>query len=108
MRVVVTDAGAVRFFRRSETACEYAAQVGGKVFRQWRSWGALAAKNPAKVMLAYRTANGLTQAQAAEEFGVARNTWARWERGEVIPNATALILLAERAERAGLFVDGGE
>jgi len=105
MRIVVTDAGAVRFFRRGKDACEYAAQVGGKVFRQWRSWGALAAKNPAKVMLAYRKASGITQAQAADEFGVRRNTWARWERSEVLPSEQALILLAERA---GLFGDDGE
>lgn len=26
---------------------------------------------------------GLTQAEAAEKLGVAENTWARWERGEL-------------------------
>jgi transcriptional regulator with XRE-family HTH domain len=31
----------------------------------------------------WRSIHDLTQAGAAERFGVARNTWARWERGEL-------------------------
>lgn len=37
---------------------------------------------------------GLTQAEAAALCGVAPNTWARWERSEIVPKAPALKLLS--------------
>jgi DNA-binding transcriptional regulator YiaG len=36
---------------------------------------------------------GLTQRQAAELVGVQANTWARWERGELVPRGAALRLI---------------
>ncbi len=36
-------------------------------------------------ILARRLRMGLTQAKAADLVGVASNTWARWERGEMTP-----------------------
>ena len=37
---------------------------------------------------------GLTQAEAARLVGVAPNTWARWERGEMAPDRRSLKLIA--------------
>jgi transcriptional regulator with XRE-family HTH domain len=33
-----------------------------------------------------RDGMGWTQTEAADKVGVTRNTWARWERGEVEPH----------------------
>ncbi|MBS1794392.1 MAG: helix-turn-helix domain-containing protein [Acidobacteria bacterium] len=41
-----------------------------------------------------RIALNLTQSQLAERFGVERNTVARWERGEVVPQALGMLRLA--------------
>ncbi|HEX4949381.1 MAG TPA: helix-turn-helix domain-containing protein [Blastocatellia bacterium] len=43
---------------------------------------------------AARLAEGLTQERLGELFGVSKNTIARWERGEVIPQSTAMLRLA--------------
>lgn len=40
---------------------------------------------------------GLTQAQLAERFDVSANTVARWERGESVPEAPAMLRLALQA-----------
>lgn len=37
-------------------------------------------------MAAYRAIHGLTQREAAERLGVARDVWARWETGAVWPD----------------------
>jgi len=107
MRIVVTNAGEIEFYRHPKKAEEAAIMYDGVVIASWRNIDGKTTYYPhsSDVMRGYRTASGLTQAQAADEFGVTRNTWARWERGEVIPSETALILLAERS---GLFEDGGE
>jgi len=51
-----------------------------------------------------RAALGLTQEQAARRSSVSLNTWARWERGEMMPtafaNVIALRALAAEAESA--------
>ena len=41
-----------------------------------------------------RLARGLTQRQAAEQLGVPRHTWARWERGERHPRGLYALALA--------------
>jgi transcriptional regulator with XRE-family HTH domain len=51
----------------------------------------------------YRQRLGLTQVQLAERFGVSANTIARWERGEVRPEAPEMVLLAFR----GLEIEMG-
>lgn len=43
---------------------------------------------------AARLAQGLTQEKLGELFGVSKNTIARWERDEVIPQSTAMLRLA--------------
>ncbi len=43
---------------------------------------------------AARLAQKLTQEKLGELFGVTKNTIARWERGEVIPQSTAMLRLA--------------
>lgn len=47
-----------------------------------------------EMMKKYRLWLNLTQEQIAKEFGVASNTYARWERGEVKPESVELLTLA--------------
>ncbi|MDQ3799786.1 MAG: helix-turn-helix domain-containing protein [Acidobacteriota bacterium] len=42
----------------------------------------------------------MTQEQLAEAFGVSATTLARWERGEIIPNAIGMLELAFEALEA--------
>ena len=44
-----------------------------------------------------RLSLNLTQAELAEKFGVSSTTIARWERGEVVPEATGMLELALEA-----------
>lgn len=46
-------------------------------------------------LLELRERCGLTQAEAAEWVGVQRNTWSRWERGELHPGPEAQRQLAD-------------
>ncbi|MGI8640380.1 MAG: helix-turn-helix domain-containing protein [Pyrinomonadaceae bacterium] len=41
-----------------------------------------------------RIALNLTQTELAEKFEIKANTIARWERGESVPNARGMLLLA--------------
>lgn len=47
-----------------------------------------------EMMKKYRLWLNLTQEQIAKKFGVASNTYARWERGEVKPESVELLTLA--------------
>ena len=49
---------------------------------------------------AARAARGWTQAEAASQLGVARETLARWETGSAKPRGLALRFLEEWAARA--------
>jgi transcriptional regulator with XRE-family HTH domain len=46
---------------------------------------------------AYRQKLGLSQTQLGQAFGMAANTIARWERGELIPQWPRLLALGFRA-----------
>lgn len=46
---------------------------------------------------AYRQKLGLSQTQLGQAFGIAGNTIARWERGELIPQWPKLLALGFRA-----------
>jgi transcriptional regulator with XRE-family HTH domain len=52
-----------------------------------------------------REARGWTQAEAAAVVGVAPNTWARWERGEIVPplltQSGIRTALEQRGKRGG-------
>ena len=41
----------------------------------------------------WRRQQGLTQAEAAKRFGVARRTWHQWEQGAIIPGPSHMIEL---------------
>ena len=45
-------------------------------------------------LLAARKALGLTQYAMAERLGIPRNTWARWERGEMSVQHPTILRLA--------------
>lgn len=46
----------------------------------------------------YRETEGLTQEAAAQQFGVARETWAFWELGTRRIGRTKLALVAEKTK----------
>lgn len=48
-----------------------------------------------------REGMGWTQTQAAAKVGVAANTWARWERGEVAPHPLREPMLQRLLRQAG-------
>jgi transcriptional regulator with XRE-family HTH domain len=52
-----------------------------------------------------RRALGLTQVELARALGVAPNTVARWERGEVRPGSEPMVRMALRQLRAGGLPD---
>lgn len=43
----------------------------------------------------YRKRNGYTQEQIAEKIGVTRQTVAKWERGEAVPDIENIVALAD-------------
>lgn len=43
----------------------------------------------------YRKRNGFTQEQIAEKIGVTRQTVAKWERGEAVPDIENIVALAD-------------
>lgn len=43
----------------------------------------------------YRKRNGFTQEQIAEKIGVTRQTVAKWERGEALPDIENIVALAD-------------
>ncbi|WP_397604989.1 helix-turn-helix transcriptional regulator [Sphingorhabdus sp.] len=51
--------------------------------------------NASAKLKAWRSVEGLTQAQAAKRFGVTRMTWFRWENGEIQPRGHAMRSLCE-------------
>lgn len=55
-----------------------------------------------------RLALNLTQAELAERFGVSSTTLARWERGEVTPEAPGMLALALEALETRLLLDSDE
>lgn len=54
-----------------------------------------AADGPGQRIAEARKKAGISQAEAAYRVEVATNTWARWERDELLPSLTALHRIAE-------------